>query len=136
MTVNIKVIGVDSPCPRCRRMYELTAEAASELGMQGNIEKIVYDSVNSKQYGRVGTAHDIAQWAEMDFDWSCIKNIVSEGWSRQLDDFLMPCKTKAEERGWLMTPVLIVNEKVAVMGYVPEKDEIKSFLSGDLKNEN
>lgn len=131
MTVSIKVIGVDPPCPRCKRMYDLAIEVVSELGMDVKVEKIVYNSEEALKYGRVGTAHDIAEWARMDFDWSGIKNIVSEGWSKQLDDFLMPCKKKADEKGWLMTPVLLINEKVAVMGYVPEKDVIKSFLSGD-----
>ena len=131
MTVSIKVIGVDPPCPRCKRMFELTTEAAAELDLNADMKKIVYDSVEAKKYGRVGTAHDIAQWAGMGFDWSGIKNIISEGWSRQLDDFFMPCKKKADEKGWLMTPVLIVNETVAVMGYVSGKEKIKSFLSGD-----
>jgi len=41
---------------------------------------------------------------------------------------MMPCARKAEENGWLMTPVLIIDDKVAFMGYVPDKEDIKAAM--------
>ena len=59
--MNITIIGVVPPCPRCKRIYDLTVEAVSELGAKAEIKKIAYDSDEAKKYGRVGTAHDIAR---------------------------------------------------------------------------
>ena len=41
---------------------------------------------------------------------------------------MMPCARKAEENGWLMTPVLIIDDKVAFMGSVPDKEDIRAAM--------
>ena len=126
--MKITVIGVVPPCPRCAYIYDLAVEVAEELGIEVEMKKTAYDTEEAQIYGKVGTAHHIAEWAEMEIDWSKIREIISEGWSQELDDCLMPCAKKAEERGWLMTPVLIIDNKVAFSGYVPGKEDIKSAL--------
>jgi hypothetical protein len=40
----------------------------------------------------------------------------------------MPCKKKADLEGWLMTPVLLIDEQVAFTGYVPDKELIKKAI--------
>ena len=55
----------------------------------------------------------------MQIDWNKVRDIVSDGWSQELDDILMPCKEMADERGWLMTPVLVIDDEVVCSGYVP-----------------
>ncbi len=126
--MKITVIGVVPPCPRCKRMYDLALEAAQELGIPIEMKKLAYDMDEAQQYGRVGTAHDVAEWAGIEMDWSRIRSIVTEGWSKELDEVMMPCARKAEEQGWLMTPVLILDGNVAFMGYVPEKEDIKAAM--------
>ena len=132
--MKITVIGVVPPCPRCARIYDLAVEVADELGIEVEMKKIAYDSDEAKGYGRVGTAHHVAEWAGIDMDWSKIRDIVSEGWSRELDDFFMPCAKRAEEKGWLMTPVLLIEGKVAFMGYVPGKEDIKVAIQAALSS--
>jgi hypothetical protein len=124
----ITVIGVVPPCPRCQRIYDLTVEAVSELGAQAEIKKIAYDSDEAQQFGKVGTAHDIAEWAQMKIEWSKIWDIATEGWSLELDNLMMPCKERAGVEGWLMTPVLLLDDRVIVMGYVPDKEYIKTAI--------
>jgi hypothetical protein len=126
--MNITIIGVVPPCPRCKRIHDLTVEAVSELGAQAEIRKIAYDSEEAKQCGRVGTAHDIAEWAQMKIEWNKIWDIAAEGWSPELDNLLMPCKKRADVEGWLMTPVLLLDDRVIVMGYVPDKEFIKTAI--------
>ena len=126
--MKITVIGVVPPCPRCQRIYDLAVEVADELGIEAEMKKIAYDSEEAQRYGKVGTSHDIAEWGNMEMDWCKIREIVSEGWSKELDDFMMPCAKKAEEEGWLMTPVLLIDGKVAFMGYVPNKEDIKTAI--------
>ena len=93
------------------------------------MKKLAYDVDEARKYGKVGTAHHIAEWAEMEMDWCKIREIVSEGWTQEFDDFLMPCTKKAEEKGWLMTPVLIIDDEVVFSGYVPKKEDIKEALT-------
>jgi len=129
--MKITIIGVVPPCPRYQRIYDLTVEAVGELGAQAEIRKIAYDSDEAQKFGRVGTAHDIAEWAQMKIDWSKIWDIAAEGWSPELDNLMMPCKERAGVEGWLMTPVLLFDDKVLVMGYVPDKDYIITQLSAN-----
>jgi len=126
--MKITVIGVVPPCPRCNRMYDLALEAADELGIPVEMKKLAYDMDEVQQYGKMGTAHDIAEWAGIEIDRGQIRNIITEGWSKELDEIMMPCARKAEENGRLMTPVLILDGKAAIMGYVPEKEEIKAAM--------
>jgi hypothetical protein len=126
--MKITVIGVVPPCPRCKHIYDLAEEAAEELGIEVEMEKFAFDADEVQQYGKVATAHHIAEWAEMEMDWSKVREIISEEWSQELDDFLMPCTRKAEEKGWLMTPVLLIDDKVAFSGFVPKKEDIKEAL--------
>jgi len=126
--MKISVIGVVPPCPRCKYIYDLAIEAAEELGIAVEMKKLAYDADESQKYGKVGTAHHIAEWAAMEMDWSKIREIISEEWSQELDDFLMPCTKKAQENGWLMTPVLVIDDKVVFSGYVPTKEAIKEAI--------
>ena len=127
-TVKITVIGVVPPCPRCKHLYDLAVEAAAELGVEVEMKKLAYDADEAQQYGKVGTAHHIAEWAGMEMDWSKIREVISEEWSQELDDCLMPCTRKAEEKGWLMTPVLLIDERIVFSGYVPAKEAIKEAI--------
>jgi hypothetical protein len=109
-------------------MYDMACESIGELGTQTELKRIAYDSAAAKQYGRIGTAHDIAEWSGIQIDWGKIRDIVTEGWSQELDDILMPCKNKADAHGWLMTPVLIINNEVVCSGYVPEQEFVTTAI--------
>lgn len=126
--MKITVIGVVPPCPRCKHIYDLALEAAGELGVAVEMTKLAYDTEEAQVYGKVGTAHHIAEWTAMEMDWSKMREIISEDWSQELDDFLMPCTRKAEEKGWLMTPILVIDDKVVFSGYVPSKEDIKGAI--------
>ena len=134
--MKITVIGVVPPCPRCKLMYDLAEEVTKELGVNVEMKKIAYDAEELQKYGKVGTAHHIAEWAEMKMDWSKIREIISEDWSQELDDCLMPCTKKAQENGWLMTPVLLIDDKVVFNGYVPKKEDIKTAIQVAKNSEN
>jgi hypothetical protein len=40
-----------------------------------------------------------------------------------LDELLMPLAKKAGEMGFLITPVVVIDGKVAFMGYVPSREK-------------
>jgi len=131
--MKITIIGVVPPCPRCQRIYDLTCEVINELGINAPVRKIAFDSDEAKTYGRTGTAHDIAEWANIKITWEKIWSMAAEGWSKELDQALMPCKEKADAEGWLMTPVLLIDGQVAFTGYVPAKEDIKKSISRQIK---
>ena len=133
--MEITVIGVEPPCPRCERLHKLTQEAVNKLDKNIELKRISFNSEGAKRYGRVGTAHDIADWAGVQMDWSRIRNIVADGWSQELDNFLMPCKIKADEQGWLMTPVLVMDNEIVFSGFVPEPEAITSAINNKLNRE-
>ena len=126
--MKVTVIGVVPPCPRCKHMYDLAEGAAEELGVEVAMDWRGAWTGKAQKYGKVGTAHHIAEWTGMEMDWSKIREIISEEQSQELDVFLMPCTRKAEEKGWLMTPVLLIDDEVAFSGYVPKKEDIKEAL--------
>ncbi len=133
--MNITIIGVEPPCPRCRLLHEITLDALRELGVQADVEKIACTSDEAKTFGRTGSAHDIAQWAGIEVDWAVVNRLASVGWSQALDDMLMPCKQKADAEGWLMTPVLVIDGKIASMGYVPVREYIKDFIRQQIEED-
>jgi len=74
--MKITVLGVVPPCPRCQRMYDLAHEAAEELGIPVEMKKLAYDMEEAQKYGKVGTAHDVAEWAGIVIDWSKLRDII------------------------------------------------------------
>jgi hypothetical protein len=131
--MDITIIGVEPPCPRCRLLHEITHEAVRELGVQADVKKIACTSNAAQKFGRIGSAHDIAQWAGIAIDWDAVHRLAGQGWSQTLDAMLLPCKEKADAEGWLMTPVLLLDGTVACMGYVPDKEHIKAAIQHYLK---
>jgi len=130
--MKILVIGTDPPCVRCRRTSELAREVAQQLAPKVEVEHVSLDSEEAGKYGKIGTAHDIADLAKMSFDREKIHELA-QVWSKELDSELMPYKDRAEEVGYLMTPVLVINGKVKAMGFVPDKEKIREWIEAELR---
>ncbi len=75
---NIKVLG--SGCPTCKKFFELTKEAVSQLGLNTEVE--------------------------------------------YTDDI-----QKIIELGVMSSPVLIINDKIALVGQVPNLEKLKEIIS-------
>ena len=126
--MEVIIIGTDPPCPRCRETYERARKAVQEIDSTKSIRKIVYSSEEAQRFGKVGTAHEVAQWAGITIDWSKVQERASGEWTQELDDLLMPLKEKAEQENWIMTPVVIVDSEIVHFGQVPEVNEIRSWI--------
>jgi thiol-disulfide isomerase/thioredoxin len=133
--MEILVIGTEPPCVRCQRAFQLAEEVAQQLAVDIKVRKISFNSEEAKKYGKVVTGHDIAVQAKMTVDTADrgeMQRLV-QVWSKELDDKLMPYKEKAEEMGYLMTPVLLMNGKVKAMGFVPDKEQILEWAESELR---
>ena len=126
--MEIVVIGTDPPCPRCKETYERAKRVCQEIGRGISIRKIVYTSAEAQRLGRLGTAHEIAQWAEIKMDWDKVRELASGEWTHELDDLLMPLKENAEQENWIMTPVIVIDGEIVHFGYVPDLNKIRRML--------
>ncbi|MBN2467772.1 MAG: thioredoxin family protein [Deltaproteobacteria bacterium] len=126
--MEIIIIGTDPPCPRCRETHERIRKTVKKIDQTISIRKIIYSSEEGQSFGKLGTAHELAQWGGIDMDWDRIRELASGEWTQELDRLLMPLKERAEKENWIMTPVVVIDGKVQHFGSVPEMDELRSWL--------
>ena len=129
--MEILLIVPDSSCPRCDETYARIKKAAKDMEPQPTIRKILYSSEEARQFGKVGAAHEIAEWSGLEIDWKkvrMVRELAAEQWTPELDQLLMPLKEKAEQERWLLTPVILIDRKVVHFGSVPKIDDLKSWL--------
>ncbi|MBP1709455.1 MAG: hypothetical protein H6Q46_439 [Deltaproteobacteria bacterium] len=127
--MEIIIIGTEPPCPRCRETYERVKKVAEGIEPKPLIRKIVYSSEEAQRFGKVGSGHEVAEWAGFEIDWEEVHKLASGEWNQALDAFLMPLAEEAMKKGWIMTPVVVIDGTVVHFGHVPEMDKIRSWLS-------
>lgn len=126
--MEIIIIGTEPPCPRCRETYERVKTVAKEISSPASMRKIVYSSAESQRFGKVGTAHEVAESSGVQVDWERIRELAGGDWTPELDVLLMPLKEMAVQSGWIMTPVVVIDGTVVHFGNVPETEDIISWL--------
>jgi hypothetical protein len=126
--MEIIIVGADPPCPRCREAYERIKRVVRELNLEISLKKIAYTSKEAQRLGKVGTGHDVAEWAGIKMDWDRIHELAVGEWTHELDALLMPLKEKAEQENWIMTPVIVLDGELVHCGYVPGLDDIRRML--------
>jgi len=134
--MEILVIGTEPPCVRCQRTFQLAEEVAQQLAADIKVRKVTVNSEEAKKYGKVVTASDIVKLTNMTVNTADREKIqkLIQVWSKELDNELMRFKEKAEEMGYLMTPVLLINGRVRAMGFVPDKEKIREWVESELIN--
>jgi len=149
MAKEIWIIGVDPPCPRCDLTRQRVERIAREIEVPITIKNLVYTDFRSSEFARsigkeLGTAKHVADKAGIDMDWNRVIAVVKDPhskpedyymidgpakhWSPEMDQALRPCEDMADSVKMLMTPVLVMDEKVLHHGSVPSISQIKSWL--------
>ncbi len=123
--MEIIIIGTEPPCPRCHETYIRVRQVVQEMDLTISLKKIAYSSQEAQSYGKVGSAHEIADWAKINVDWDKVREVASKGWTQELDDLLM----KSDQAGWLMTPVVAISNKVVHCGCVPELNVLREIIT-------
>jgi hypothetical protein len=147
--MEIIVIGPEQPCIRCVTTFKFAKEIAGEFPGKVEAKKITTKSEEAKKYGKAEGGHDIAQIEKVEHDEDGIKRLMKEidelktdeekNWSlieakmQKIQEKLTPISKKSEEKGYLMTPVLVVNGRVKASGYVPSKEKIREWVKSELK---
>lgn len=145
--MEITVIGTNPPCPRCDLVGLYAEELVEELGLDATVNHFAWDTDEGANAAKacgysVGTAHQVAPAAGMDFDGEAISAIIArlkeeapdakrpaDIWQPALDEEMMKYADAAPGISYVMTPVLIKDQEVLSQGYVPSKDQMKEWLS-------
>jgi hypothetical protein len=150
MAKEIWIIGVEPPCPRCDLTRQRVERAARETTVPVTIKNLAYTDFRSSEFARsigreIGTAKHVADKAGIEMDWNHVIAVVKDppskpedydridegpakNWSAEMDEALRPCEEIADTVKMLMTPVLVIDEKVLHHGSVPSVSQIQSWL--------
>jgi protein-disulfide isomerase len=134
--MEILIIGTEPPCVRCQRTFKLANEVAQQLGAGIKVKKAILDSEEAKKYGKVTDFHWLERVAKVKVtdDREKLHRLAHQDWTKELDDALRPAKEKAEEMGYLLTPVLVINGQVKSTGFVPDEEQIRDWIESELKH--
>jgi len=147
--MEIIVIGPEHPCIRCVTTFKFAKEIAEEFPGKIEVRKIFTNSEEARKYGKAEGGLEISQVEKVDHDNKGIERLMKEidelkaeeekNWSlieakmKEIQEKLTPITKKAEEKGYLMTPVLVINAQVKASGYVPKKEKIREWVKSELK---
>ena len=130
-------------------------QAAREIARQFNdhieVKKVAIHSDEAARYGKVDSGHGISEAAQIqpdmaqmmpliaELDRLMVDEVKNEGLIdanlKKLEEVLKPIKEKARELEYLMTPVLVINDQVKSMDYVPGKEEIRAWIEIELRRQ-
>ena len=146
--MEVIVIGPEPSCIRCQTALKRAKEAAQEFSNEVVVKKIAVDSEEARQYGWTESGHVIAEVEGVKHDHEKIQELRSkvEGEGSELKDAqlvnsvmeeiekeITMIKVTAKKRGYLMTPVVVINGKVKSAGEVPEKEELLKWMEAEFK---
>ena len=131
--VEVIVIGTDPPCLRCHMLVQRIQETAEENRVPVNIRKLSFQTAEAQALARtlekeLGSAKDVARRGAVEVDWGRVASLMKQPWSPALDEELRPCRELADEVRMLMTPILIVNDRLRHHGGVPDTERILAWL--------
>jgi len=148
--MEILIIGPEPPCVRCINTSKFAKEVAEQFSGKVTVRKIATHSEEAKKYGKVEGGGTIAEIEKVDYDSEEFKRLMQEvgglmsdeeknkssikGKLQEIQKKLTPITKKAKEAGYLMTPVVVVNDKVKSMGYVPDKEQIRKWVECELRH--
>ncbi|HEY98321.1 MAG TPA: thioredoxin family protein [Dehalococcoidia bacterium] len=147
--MEIVVIGTEPPCIRCHTTFKRAKEVAQQFSEDIEVKKAAIHTKEADKYGKVEAGHGIGEAGKIKPDVEKMGKLIREleelkaeeeknerlidAKLKELEVVLQPVKKKAKELGYLMTPVLIVNNQVKSADYVPSKEEIRAWIEIESK---
>jgi len=128
--VIVEVIGPYPPCVRCHRTYKLIRSVARDTGKEVEVKHIYAGSPEAEKYGKIVEAELFAEKMGVGLDYRVLfKKRDLDGIDRKLAPFVEEAKGK----GILLTPVVVVNGQVKIIGRVPSKNEILELIKEETR---
>ena len=148
--MKIVVIGTEPPCIRCQTTFKRAKEVAQQFPGKIEVKKVAIHTPEAEKYGKAEGGYIIGEVGKVKPDFERMKKLLGEldvlkadeekneklidARLKDLEKALQPVKKKAKELGYLMTPVLVINDQVKSMDYVPSKEEIKAWIEIESKS--
>jgi len=142
--MEIVVIGTEPPCIRCHTTFKRAKEVAQQFAEDIEVKKVAIHTEEAEKYGKVEAGHGIGEAGGVKPDLEKMTKLMREldelkadeekneslidARLKDLEIVLAPVKEKAKELGYLMTPVLVINNQIKSMDYVPSKEEIRAWI--------
>ena len=146
--MEIVVIGTEPPCIRCHTTFKRAKEVAQQFSEDIVIKKVAIHTEEAEKYGNAEAGHGIGEAGNIKPDYEKMGELMREleelkadedkneslidAKLKELEVVLEPIKEKAKELGYLMTPVLVIDNQVKSMDYVPSKEEIRAWIEIEL----
>lgn len=146
--IEVLIIGVNPPCPRCDIVHKWADEFKTEFSGQMTVKNLYYDSQEAQDFGRklgmkVGTAKDVSRETSVALDLAALNMFMANRvlelddeperpadlWAPEMDAILKPCEMVASTVRWLMTPVIAISGVVKHQGSVPDREQIRKWVS-------
>ena len=146
--MEIVVIGTEPPCIRCHTTFKRAKEVAQQLSEGIEVKKVAIHTEEAEEYGNAEAGHGIGEAGNIKPDFEKMGELMRgldelkadeeknesliDAKLKELEVVLQPIKEKAKELGYLMTPVLVIDNQVKSMDYVPSKEEIRAWIEIEL----
>jgi len=146
--MEIVVIGTEPPCIRCHTTFKRAKEVAQQFSEDIEVKKVAIHTKEAEKYGNAEAGHGIGEAGNIKPDFENMGKLMREldelkadeekneslidAKLKELEVVLQPIKEKAKELGYLMTPVLVIDNEVKSMDYVPSKEEISAWIEIEL----
>ena len=146
MKHQIKIIGTNPPCPRCKLLEDVITQKCIELDIDAEIRHLTYTDDEAVEFAkslgletgtaglvskRLGIAIDNTKKRATNFESefnSEYEDYNFSGWTYELDELLRPFELKAKEVGILMTPTLVINNQLKNQGSIPRMETLLKWL--------
>ncbi|MFB0559770.1 MAG: thioredoxin family protein [Candidatus Lokiarchaeia archaeon] len=131
--MHIVVIGPHPPCIRCRRISKLFKEIKREENGDIKLSHVTVGSEEAQKYGKIIDSHIFLDSIGVDAEE--LDKLFEKRDFKGIDEWLTPYREKAKEKGIMLTPAIVINDKVKTFGVVPEKQELKKIVREEMEAE-
>lgn len=133
MVLQIKIIGPYPPCIRCHRVRRNLKEIQEESGLPFEFEHIYAGDPQADKYGKIVEAEIFAEKMGIDMNY---KELFQKRDLKGIDAALAPYVKKAQDQGILLTPVVIINDKIKSTGRIIPKPELEKLIRDEISKTN
>ncbi len=130
MNIMIKIVGPYPPCIRCHRVRRNLKVLQASIEIPFEFEHIYAGDVEAEKYGKIVEAEIFAEKMGIDLNY---RELFKKRDLKAIDEAIAPYVEMAKEQGILLTPVVVINDKLKTMGRVVSKEELENLIREEAK---
>ncbi|MHA1651828.1 MAG: thioredoxin family protein [Candidatus Helarchaeota archaeon] len=130
MSIMIKIIGPYPPCIRCHRVRRNLKALQASMEIPFEFKHIYAGDAEAEKYGKIVEAEIFAEKMGIDLNY---RELFKKRDLKAIDEAIAPYVEMAKEQGILLTPVVVINDKIKTMGRVVSKEELEKLIREEAK---